>query len=285
MENLTFEQLFSKRNPDHEFLLSRMRCAMGVEEVKFSDINSTNLRLFKEYMKNEVSDNSLRTYFAVTKATITEMANDGLLPNDKCLSVLKAKAAPSENVFCTEEELARMDAYFDRLVKNPKAAQGTKDCLCLFLLENVTGARASDCITLTEDNIKDGKLVYISKKTKQKSVMPVHHKLLKYLKYKPTKDYSRMHKNRVIKEVAKACGITQVIKLYYRGKWRNWPKYRYLATHSGRRDFATHLANHGAPITEICQYMNHRSNINQTMRYIVPDLEHTSEEALSFFND
>lgn len=285
MESLSFEQIFKSRNPEHEFLLSRMQCAMDVTEVKFSDINSFNLRKFKEYMDGEAASNTLKTYFAVIKATIREMVNDGLIGSDKCLSVLKVKATPSENVFCTEEEIARMDAYFDRLIKNPNASQGEKDCLCLFLLENVTGARASDCINLSEDNIKDGKLVYISQKTKQKSVMPVHHKLLKYLKYKPTKDYSRMHKNRVIKDVAKACGITQNVKLFYRGQWRNWPKYKYLGTHSGRRDFATHLANHGAPIAEICQYMNHRQNINQTMRYIVPDMEHTSEEALSFFND
>jgi hypothetical protein len=93
-----------------------------------------------------------------------------------------------------------------------------------------------------------------------------------------------MHKNRVIKSIAKKCGITQVIKIFYRGKWRTGPKYMFAASHTGRRDFATHLSMRGAPITEICQYMNHKSNLNQTMRYIVPDYDNVSDEARSFFD-
>jgi integrase len=176
-----------------------------------------------------------------------------------------------------------MDAYFDRIINDPKTSQVEKDCLCLFLMEDVTGARASDCINLSTDNIRDGKLVYISKKTKQKSVMPVHRKLLKYLKYKPTKDYSRMSKSRVIKRVAKLCGIDEVVTIRYRGRMRTAPKYEFISTHTGRRNFASHLALRGAPITEICQFMNHKSNINQTMRYIVPDLNNVSNEAMGFF--
>lgn len=281
---ITFESYFKDRNPEYEFLLSRMRCAIEVEEVKFSDINSLNMIKFKNYMMGEVGNNSLKTYFAVLKAAIKSLFNDGLIPNATCLNELRVKSEPSENVFLTEEELARMDAYFDKIINNPHVSQGEKDCLCLFLLENVTGARASDCINLSEDNIKDGKLTYISKKTRQKSVMPVHRNLLKYLRYKPAKDYSRMHKNRVIKSIAKKCGITQVIKIFYRGKWRTGPKYMFAASHTGRRDFATHLSMRGAPITEICQYMNHKSNLNQTMRYIVPDYDNVSNEARSFFD-
>lgn len=280
---MSFEQIFKERNPQYEFLISRMRCAFDVKEVKFEDINSMNLRKFRIYMDGEVSNNSFRTYAAVIKATIKSMYNDGLIDNIGCLSELKVKSTPSENVICTEEEIARMDAYFDQLIKQP-GHKVEKDCLCLFLIENVTGARTSDCINLSTKNIRDGKLTYISQKTKQKSVMPVHTKLLKYLKYKPSKDYGRASKARIIKEVAKKCGINQKVKIFYRGKWRNWPKYKYLSTHSGRRDFASHLALHGAPLSEICQFMNHKGNINQTIRYIIPDLNHVSEESLSFFN-
>lgn len=281
---LSFEKIFLEKEPTFGHLLRRMRNALGVDEVTFDDINSVNMVKFKKYMEKEVSENSQKSYYSIVKSVIRSIARDGLISSDSCLFELRVKTTPSEHVYCTEEEVERMDKYFDELVKNPKASKVRKDCLCLFLMENVTGARASDCINLTEDNIRDGKLTYISKKTKQKSVIPVHSKLYKYLKYKPTKDYSRETKNRIIKDVAKKCGITEVMKLFYRGKWRNWPKYKYLGSHSGRRDFATHLAMRGAPITEICQFMNHRRNINQTLRYIIADMDNVSNESLAFFN-
>lgn len=281
--NLDFEDYFKERCPQHEFLVERMREAFEVKKVSYADIHSLNLIKFRNYMLENVSNNSLITYFAVTKACLKDMFADGLISNIRCLSELNVKRTPSENVYCTEEEIARMDAYFDELIKK-HGRQTEKDCLCLFLLENVTGARASDCINLSLANIRDGKLTYISKKTKQKSVMPVHHKLMKYLKYMPKKDYSRMQKNRVIKKVAKECGITQEIRLFYRGQWRNWPKYKYLSTHDGRRSFASILDRKGAPISEICQFMNHGHNLTMTARYIIPDYNHVSEEALSFFN-
>ena len=48
---VNFELLFKQRNPNYEFLLSRLRCAIGVDEVTFDDINTINLRKFKEYME------------------------------------------------------------------------------------------------------------------------------------------------------------------------------------------------------------------------------------------
>lgn len=283
-KNLTFEQIFLAKEPDFEFLLTRMRCALDVEEVTFDDINSVNMVKFKKYMTGETSNNTLKTYFAIVKSVVNSIANDGLISNNKCLTELKVKSTPSEHVFCTEEEMERMDAYFDRLVSTPDHSKVEQDCLCLFLMENVTGARASDCIKLSKDNIRDGKLTYVSQKTKQKSVMPVHKNLLKYLKYKPKKDYSRMTKSRIIKACAEKCGITQEVTLFYRGKLRKGPKYKFICTHTARRNFATHLALRGAPITEICQFMNHRQNINQTLRYIIPDMDNVSNESMSFFN-
>ena len=50
MKKCNFEEFFKTRNPQYAFLLTRMQCAMEVSEVTFDDINTTNLRKFKEYM-------------------------------------------------------------------------------------------------------------------------------------------------------------------------------------------------------------------------------------------
>lgn len=279
---MEFEELFKKRYPHYEFLINRMRSAFGVKKVTFDDINTTNIIAFKEYMKNEVTENSLKTYMAVLKSFINQLADDGLVRRINLKNIGRVKSTPIENVALTEEELKRIEKYYDDLLKQPKR-QVEKDILTIFLMESITGARNCDCYNITEDNIRDGKLVYVSKKTKQKSVLPAHPRLSLYLAHKPKKEYARMTASRIIKKTAERCGINQEISLIYHGKLLRKPKYFYCSTHTGRRSFATILAQRGVPIAEICQFMNHKNNINMTMRYIIADTNKVSDAAMSFF--
>jgi hypothetical protein len=73
-----FEDYFVSINPYHEFLVSRMRCAMDVEQVTFDDISTLNMIKFKRYMADEVHNNSLKTYMAIIASTINKLAADGL---------------------------------------------------------------------------------------------------------------------------------------------------------------------------------------------------------------
>lgn len=283
MQQTSFEKIFKQHSPKYAFLLPRMREAIGVKEVTFDDINSTNIGLFKEYMSDDVTTNSLKTYMAVISSVVNQLADDGLVRRINLKVVSRVKATPSENIALTEEEIKRIEQYYDRLLTQPKH-QVEKDVLTIFLMECVTGARNSDCYNITEENIRDGKLVYVSKKTKQKSVMPVHPRLRLYLANKPKKEYERKTASRILKQTAERCGINEKVSLFYHGKLVNKPKSFFVSTHTGRRSFATILAKKGVPITEICQFMNHKNNINMTMRYIVADADSVSPEAMSFFN-
>ena len=289
METKDFEKLFIEQNPDYAFLLTRLREALNVRKVNYSDITTINLTTFKNYLKSyikrdgkPIAASSVKNYMAVMGAFVNSLAADGLIQPVNMKKVGHVKVPPSENVYCTEEEIARIDAYYDRLLMKPNH-QAEKDVLTLFLIESVTGARQSDCAVMTEQNIQNGQLSYISQKTKQKSVMPVHSKLHKYLKHTPKRKYSRATISNVIKRVAEKCGITDIITIQYRGERRTGRKCDFLSSHSGRRSFATQLSQRGAPITEICQFMNHHQNINMTMRYIMPDYNNVSTMASSFF--
>lgn len=289
MEQKSFEQLYKERYPEHSFLLTRLQEALNVSEVTYDDITTINLTTFKEYLKTFKKKNgkliaasSIKNYMAIMGAFVNDLAADGLIQPINMKKVSHIKVPPSENVYCTEEEMARIDAYYDKLMRKPKH-QAEKDVLTLFLIESVTGARQSDCALMTDRNIQDGQLSYISKKTKQKSVMPVHAKLQKYLANIPQREYSRMTISRIIKRVAEKCGITEQVTIQYRGEMRTGKKCDFLASHSARRSYATQLNRRGASITEICQFMNHQQNINMTMRYIMPDKENVSDEAKSFF--
>jgi len=279
----TFEQIFKERNPQHEFLLSRMRCAIGVEEVRFSDINAVNLRKFKDYMEGEVSNNSLRTYMAVIKATINEMVGDGLIRNGKCVSVLKVKSDPQQNVCLSDDEIRKFEEYYD-CIMTQSGHEVEKGVLTLFLMEIFSGARGCDCERFSLDNIKDGKLSYVSKKTHTLTVLPAHYKLEFLIRNKPNREFSRMTKNRIIKQVAKLCGINQVVNLYYHGKQRSMPKYEYLGFHCARRSFVSTLIDRGVPISAVSKLAGH-SSINMTQRYYVNQDISLDENAMSFFND
>ena len=159
MEQTSFEFYFKHRNPQYAFLLTRMQCAMEVSEVTFDDINTTNLRKFKEYMDGEVSANSLKTYTAILKAAINECHNDGLIPNVKCLSALHVKSTPQQNIALTEDDIRKIEAYYDRLYTQPNH-QAEKDVLTLFLIEVFCGARGVDVEQMSKENIREGQLSY-----------------------------------------------------------------------------------------------------------------------------
>jgi len=278
---VNFELLFKQRNPNYEFLLSRLRCAIGVDEVTFDDINTINLRKFKEYMEGEVANNSLRTYMAIIKATINEMHNDGFIRNNKCTSVLKVKSDPQQNVCLTDDEIQKMEAYYDKLMTQ-SGHEIEKGVLTLFLIEIFTGARGGDVEQFTLDNIHDGNLTYVSKKTHTLTVLPAHHKLTYLIRNKPEREFSRVTKNRIIKNVAKICGINQVVNIYYHGKQCSKPKYEYLGFHSARRTFVSSLINRGVPISAVSKLAGHR-NINMTQRYFVTQEIQLDDNAMAFF--
>ena len=283
MENISFEKVFEKRNPKYTFLISRMRCAMDLNEVTFKDINSVNLRLFKDYMEGEVSNNSLKTYMAVVKATISELFNDGLIENGKCISVLKVKADPQQNVCLSDDEIKLFEDYYNRL-DNSVHNRVKKDVLTLFLIEIFTGARGCDVENFTPENICNGTLTYVSKKTHTLTTLPAHKMLPTLIKNIPKRKYQRMTKNRIIKQIGKECGINQNVSLFYHGKQRTLPKYEYLAFHCARRSFVSSLIDRGVPISAVSKMAGH-SDISITQRYYVSQTFDLPDEALSFFND
>ena len=274
---MEFEEMFIKRSPEYGFLMARMRAALGVECVKFSDINSVHLHTFKTYMEGEVTNNSLKTYFAVFKAFCNEAYNDGFLSNIKCLSVLKVKTTPSQHCCLTEEELIKFDEY------KPKT-QTEKDVKILFMRGALSGARSCDCAVMTSENMFEGHLTYVSKKTKVGVVQPIHSRLPKYLAMEPSKVHHRAVVNRIIREICKSLGFDEPVTLSRNGKMVTKPKYEWITMHASRRTFCTSLAVRSVPVEVIARLAGHNRSETTSKHYICIDTKDIGEEALSFFN-
>lgn len=274
--NLSFEDFFKSRNPLHTFLISRMRCAMEVEEVTYNDINTVNLRKFKEYMEGEVSNNSLKTYFAITKATLNELIYEGLISNPHCIDVLKVKGTPSQHCCMTEDELMKFEQYMPR-------TDTERDVKILFMRGALSGARSCDCAVMSTDNVSDGLLTYVSKKTKIGVMQPVHNRLVKYLTMKPTKEHKRAVVNRVIQDICKRLGFNEPVTLSRNGKMVTKPKYEWLTMHASRRSYATSLAVRGVPVETIAKLCGHSTSTTTSKHYICIDTKDIGEAALDFF--
>lgn len=279
---LSFEQEFERRNPKRIQLIRFIREAIGVRETNWSDLTKVNLIKVADYIKDRVSPNSARTYFAEIVAFLHCYDDEGIIPCKNPSEVLKCKKVPQQNTALTEDELHLIEAYYDSLWLK-KGHQAEKDVLTLFLIEAITGARSCDVEDFTLNNIDNNQLTYVSKKTKTLAIIPEHRRLKELISRKTTAVYSATTKNRTIKRVAKAVGITQEVTLFYHGCMQTLPKYETLGTHSARRSFASVLSAKGVPIAEIAQFMSHNST-QMTERYIKVDSQKASEAAMSFFN-
>ena len=272
---LSFEQEWIRQNQRIQ-ILRFMREAIGVDEVQWQDLTTLNLSKVREFITEKVAGNSACTYLAIIKAFLSHYKDENLFPCKDPARELKAKRVPSQHVFLTEEEIERIEHY------KPKN-DTEKDVKAAFLIECYLGARRCDVLSLTTDNIKDSRIVYVSKKTHVECSVPIHKNLMKYLRYKPTKNHDRTVANRTIRRICREVGITNEIQIFYHGKLQKKPKCEFIASHTARRSFCSNLAQRGVDIYTIAALAGHNQNITMTQRYIIPDTDTLSEEAKSFF--
>lgn len=276
MKTLTFEQEFTRVVKERPQLLHFIRKAIGTEEVQWEMLTTLNVSKIRDYICKAVTGNSAVTYLAIIKAFLALYTDEGLMPCKFPEKILKAKRIPSQHVFLTEEEIERIEKY------QPKS-ECEADVKAAFLIECYLGARRSDVAELTKENIVDGKIVYISKKTQVETAVPLHRNLRKYLSHN-SKERTRATFNKTIQRICRNVGITQDVQIFYHGKMQKKPKYSFVGSHTARRSFCSNLARRGVDIYTIAALAGHNQNITMTQRYIVTDINSLSSEAMSFFN-
>jgi len=127
-----------------------------------------------------------------------------------------------------------------------------------FIIGVWTGARVSDLLNFTLDNINNGFLEYTSKKTKQKIMLPLHWQVQSTIEKNDGKlphKISNQRYNDWIKIVCQKAEINQMelgaifvndqkennkkLKTPQRKKVGEYPKWKMISTHTARRSFAT----------------------------------------------
>ena len=285
----TFEELFRSQNPDHAFLLTRLQEALNVEEVTFADITTINLTTFKDYLKSyrksngkTIAASTVKNYLAVFNAFISSLAADGLIQPINTKKIGHIRVDSCENIALTEEEVDKFIKYYKSILSR-KNHIAERDCLTLFLIEILTGARGGDVENFSMDNIIDGNLVYVSHKTNTTTRLPAHTMLPMLFAHMPQRRYARTVKNRIVKRIADNLGINRIEPRNYHGVLAPRKRCVYIGMHTARRTFVTILVDRGVPITTVSKYCGHK-DIKMTYRYYQPDSLPISDTAMSFFN-
>ncbi|GAA4940535.1 phage integrase SAM-like domain-containing protein [Algibacter agarivorans] len=114
-----------------------------------------------------------------------------------------------------------------------------------------TGARVSDLLKFTKDNIQNGFIEYTAKKTNQKIILPLHpqvKEILNNLNGEFPREISDQRFNDYIKTVCKDAGIKELVNgskqtKIKKGVWRKvkgeYNKHELVSSHICRRSFAT----------------------------------------------
>lgn len=173
------------------------------------------------YLLEHIAPNSAKTYCAKFKAILTAYNEEVTLPKDYD-KVLQVRKDASQHVYLNNDEITLLRNYVPRMesehiIKN------------WFLIGCLTGARHSDYIRFTQDNIIDDNLKYLSIKTHTDTSVPLAPYAKSLIVENMELGYNNVvisdsYFNRALRKMCRAAGICDKETLYNYGKFRTEEK-------------------------------------------------------------
>lgn len=270
----TLHEAINAHAGQHAPALTKYLNECGLNE--WADLTRANLNDFRDHVTERVAQSSARTYFAVFKAILGRYEDDAPICKDYA-SILKAKNEKPVKTFLTMKELERLEKVEPRT----KYEQIVLD---EFLIGAYTGMRISDAKEISEENMTNDCISYVSIKTGVHAVVPMKKGIDERIRRVQANDceLNLMTYNRVLRTLCQRAGITERVKVFKAGEHKKGEKWEFVSSHSARISFSTNLAILGVPIVDISKLMGHQ-NIQTTMRYIVNVQAVVSDRALKYF--
>lgn len=191
---------------------------------------------------------------------------------------------PADSIYLTQDEI---DAIWN-LHLDSSMERKARD---LFILGVYTASRFSDYSRLSLEDVRDGKIRFVQKKTAGSVVIPAAPRVTEVLKRNGGKapEICMMVYNRTIKEVCRKAGIdTPVTITKSKGTAHitmKRKKYELVSSHTARRTGATLLYMSGVPLRQCMLITGHTTEVS-FMKYIRVTKEQNAEllSSNSFFN-
>ena len=156
----------------------------------------------------------------------------------------------------------------------------------LFLIECYCGLRYSDIQNLKRENIKEGKINILVKKTKQRLIIPIHKKLQKifdkyFLIERGLPKITNQKMNDYLKEIGELANLDEDFEFVkFRGNERvtkTVKKYERLTTHTARHTFITLSLLFGLDHETIMKVVGHQK-YNTLKKYIHYNEAHVTNQ-------
>jgi integrase len=258
----TLKEALESKFPKYGKIVDDYATANSLEKAGWKDLTKVGLSNFVDYLEENMAQSSVKTYCAMLKSVMNLYSDEVNLPSDYA-KILSVKGCVSQNTWLNDEEINLLIKYepqgtIERLVRNQ------------FVIGCAVGARHSDIVKFTKENIIGNSFVYVSQKTHIKSEVPLSPIVVKFLDDIEYVDRTVCVDtyNDTIRHICKLCGINQRIKLFRRGIDMEGEKWQFISAHSSRRSFASNLYLRGADLLTISKLMGH-SDVSMTCHYVV----------------
>lgn len=243
---------------------------------EWTDLTRANLNDFRDHVTERVAQSTARTYFAVFKAILKRYEDDVEFCKDYA-NILKAKNEKPVKTYLTIKELERLEQVECK-------SDVERYVLDEFLIGAYTGMRISDAREVSEENMVNGFLSYVSIKTGVHAVVPLKQGIAERIRRVQANecDVSLMGYNKAIRRLCKRAGIDERVKVFKAGDHMKGEKWEYVSSHTARISFASNLANLGVPLIDISRMLGHTSVLT-TQRYVVNTKPELDARALRYF--
>lgn len=270
----TLREAIQAHGKSHAPALSRYLNECGLNE--WEDLTRTAMNDLRDHVAERVSQSSARSYFATFKAILKRYEDAANFCKDYA-SILKAKQEKPVKTFLSVKELARLEEVE---VTTPNEQY----VLDVFLIGAYTGMRVSDAMEVSEENMTDGYVTYVSIKTGIQAVIPMKKGIDKRIRRVQANecDMPVMTYNRIIRRLCQRAGLNERVKVFKAGEHLKGEKWEYISSHTARISFATNLSILGVPLIQISRCMGHTTT-SMTERYIIPTRVQFSTKALTYF--
>lgn len=242
----------------------------------WQDLTKANLNDFRDHVAERVAQSTARTYFAVFKAILKRYEDDAEFCKEYA-EILKAKNEKPVKTYLTMKELERLEKVeikngYEQLVLDE------------FLIGAYTGMRISDAKEISEENMANGCISYVSIKTGVHAVVPMKVGIDERIRRVQANELEipLMTYNRTIRRLCKRAGITERVKVFKAGEHEKGEKWEFVSSHTARISFASNLSLLDVPIIDISRCMGHTST-GMTERYIVASKSTVNNKALKYF--
>lgn len=233
-----------------ETVLFHIRTYIGDDKVSLEDATTDWLQSYVDYLTEEVSANSARTYITKITAMFHEAVKDGLLMSNPMSGVDLPKKEETHREFLTIEEVRAMAA----------AECTNNDIKRAFLFSCLTGLRFSDIKALKWGDIRQQgqftRLVYRQQKTNKQEYLDISPQAVQYMGERGDSESNVFALDMwvrvvcdVLREWTKAAGIT-----------------KHITFHSGRHTFAVMMLDLGVDIYTVSKMLGHK-DIKTTQIY------------------